>query len=485
MIPPTFPGARSAPMTSTAMLCSTRVGRGTTLGLRVFAGTYTLTWAAARDTSDIVILAGFKTIGIPSAMGIFWRPGYSAVDHGNFAWGDAPRWWAKWDNASFGGGIISSDVDAEFRTATNAGWCTNRDDNRFYFRAGIQQDIRYEARDVFTVAACRALPGFLGGGAGCARRYRGLRVYPTLLDTMVGFPVQTYSVIYPPASGNAGYVASVTTEATNQAQALYESWARDRQMVFSTYELELYGYVYPCGGRYCRQLYGEIRRRLYQDQRVGLIDTIGGSEFRMTVMFEGQSLSSGAGASVRALCGGAASCGGPVDTVLADGGLDIRGTDDSLQFTKMCKSYNTNADCVSLANATAPPMGVNPARVDSVVSGPGNTGRPITDAERTTALEGTRGGPTTPKAPHQFSRNCERRAQEDSIARANGPVPEFSPFPLGVTRDTALYSACLSTTGPPLVAAPPPSASTPPPFTPAGCKIVMGQLYCPPTRRSP
>ena len=477
-----------APITPNHMICTPSVFNRQTAGLKVFAGSYTLKQATAADSTDTLALVGFSTIGIPNHIGAPGAASYATGNHGNFAWGDAPRWSANWKNLSFGGGLISSDVAQDLRQASSASWCTNDDDGRFFFRAGIQQDLRYEAKDLLTVAACRALPDWLGGGEDCARKYRGIPVYPTLLSQTVGFPVQTYSVLSPTQRGNAGYVSRVTASANSVAQQLYQNWDRSRSMLFSTYEIVVYGRVWPCGGGYCRSLTGELRRRVYQDPRLGLVDTVGGAEYQLTVEFEGSRLSSSASRAVAALCGTTAGCGGAPSAPLAAGSIGISGSDDSLQFTGMCQQYNSRHNCLDTTNAALPSMVPTPGRVDSVLTLPGATGAPITTAQRTQALDGERGGPGVPVAPDQYSRYCEHVVDEDSVRRANAPIPDGTPRPT-VYRDTVLYHACL--TAPTTQATSLDSAGIVQQRTPASvgpnnarCRWVLGALYCPPVKKS-
>lgn len=486
------------------VLCSTTTGSTSTPGLGLFAGNYTLVRAEAADSTDREVLAGFARMSIPSWIG--GSGGYGTGNHGNFTWGGAPEWYVEWDNLGYAG----SDLGEEFRRASNAGWCTGADNGLFYFRGAVQQDLRWESKDVLTVAYCRALPGFLGGGPRCARRYVGIGVRPALLPG-TGFPVQRYTV-----DNAAG--------AVDQARQLYEEWNRRRQMAFSTYEVELWGEVrtspvmcrkrwwwfgwrerwYECGIALNRRLVGEMRRRLYQDQRLGVIDTVGGAEFRMTVEFAGRAVT-GTGINwgrlenrVTAFCGSPAGCGGGWPATIAEGSLHVEGSDDSTQFRKMCRQWSGGRECYDTTNvALNDSLAPNTGRVDSALTSRGTTGPPMTEAERVSNLEGTRGDPGAPKAPDEWSRMCERNIGQDSIDVVNGPIPEGDPFPTAPSRDSAAYAACLTSGTPPAPVRPPsaraaagrangvagPGRGSRQPLPP-NCRIVMGQPYCVPVRRS-
>lgn len=211
-------------------------------------------------------------------------------------------------------------------------------------------------------------------------------------------------------------------------------------MAFSTFEMRLVGVIAQQGGSYARSLVGEMRRRTYNDPRLGLIDTVGGTEWRMSVVLTAAPLPAGAAPQVAQFCGTIAGCG-TVDSALAVGGLIVRGSDDSVRFDAMCANMTGTAHCIDSTNPYLPTMDADSARVRAVLTSAGATGPPPTDSERTTSYDGARGPDAAGGAPAQWGRYCERAARDDSIARANAPVPLGTTPPV-VTLDSTRLAAC-------------------------------------------
>jgi hypothetical protein len=101
------------------------------------------------------------------------------------------------------------------------------------------------------------------------------------------------------------------------------------------------------------------------------------------------------------------------------------------------------AHCIDSTNVDLPSLAADPARVAQVLTSAGATGAPPTDSERTASYDGSRGSTVPVSAPAQWLRYCNHAARDDSVARANAPLPLGVPR-TAVALDTVRLAACVA-----------------------------------------
>jgi hypothetical protein len=420
----------------TSMLCSSNTpeaARSQVPALRFFSGEYKLPSRndpmgdVSADSTNYATLDGLYSFTIPERVGYWsWPGGYRPDSHGN----NAQRYTHLIDfEFRPESGLAEKAPDFLYRGQT-AHWCVNEGRGGLYLRFGFQRDARWEE----------------GGFLGLGERYVGVRVYPTLLASTTGLPVQAYSV-------------QDRALANLHANEFYNGAAR-RIMAFSTHELEIWGGIrrdeFACrktdpygnvlldaSGKpiwircisYRREVTGRISRRLYQDARVYPGFTVGGAQFDLLLRVLPRTVATyqlDTGESddamevvqdVLALCGTKIGCGGPPAVPLPPGRRHIPGDDDEARVKQVCRRMNDGRSCEESSNPLLPQTDLSTEQMRRLLEGGRMTGERATPQQRNRINSGQRAGGGADGNSDQLRRICRDLIVADSVRHVKQPIP--------------------------------------------------------------
>jgi hypothetical protein len=433
------PGATTGtPASAPGALCS-NVKIRTTPGLSLFAGEYGTMEVVAPEGIDAHLFGPIERLSVPSTVGaVFSSKGRD--HHGNTRYGGVgPKLFLK----------RYAQAQARYTESEAGLWCTNAQRGNLWLRASFLYDLRYKWIVNFDHP--------LGH-----HEYRGAKTTANWLPGW-GFPVHRVQVLD-------------VAKAREKADEMYQEFKEEAGTFFYSYELVLWGRVTrkeswgkikdDLGGSrngakvgYDLTLEGQIRRRIYNDPRIGMAnpkEEAGSSEFIANVVFRGKGLHSDQESEMKRFrkmvtdfCGNAWGCGAPppgvaFDPVPGDPAGFVRhvGGDEEDRMAEMCKKHNKGKDCFGAENPFLDLSGTKLTEKDvqelegSRGSGPAQ----ISEEARRRLGGGVRegGDGTQIETGSQHDRRCLRLLQRDSINHYHGIREEGKAAPApGSWRPTA------------------------------------------------
>jgi hypothetical protein len=430
--------------------------------LAFFGGWYGLASATAADSSDVAQIGDLQSVNIPSNIGLFSGifggtkgSDYDPHDHNNYTNDGANVFSVQFGNHPNAGFL--SQIPGSLLSAQTMNWCVNPDDGHgLHLRAAVLQDLRWRGTGNIVVNGLGCAFGSFFGGEStewCMRQHFGPFLYSRLTGQTTGFPVSAVAI-----APDAGSAAAMGADAEAWTKALYGGNDDYSMAVFNT------DFDITAGGRIvivhfaeiCPEpsllqrlfgekpecippkdqpgiqvtLSGEVRRRTWLDPRVGVPDSAASVETRMSVQFAGrlmvsrddkenQKIQDRFDQACSAGCGGAA-------IGLAEGQVHMPGASDSLHYAMLCRMRSPDGhDCMTSGNTWDVVATASPPQIDSALTQHSTEDLRLTDWGRMNTGSGQRQmGTVTLNVPSEVERACLRRAQEDSIEDANGPVVE-------------------------------------------------------------